>query len=441
MVEAVGSLLIHCRRRQQSVSRRCRSLDLGANNGFVTLRMLQLGSDVTAVEPQADLSRAMSDSAVLNCWDRQLRVLNARACATSERSYSQCIAPSSSWADMNFGWRIGRYFSTGKAQLHLEKHALHGDRWPEQMGLPATVSGVNLTELLLDSAKGISAEARRTIGNALELDLIKMDADGPEGGWMQEIELLLSKQALRVRHMIVEGNHLKPRTLMRMQQVHGYTFYRLDEHDGRRFITREGWDAFSPPGTIARLDRLAFEHRAIDRAVQKDSVAKLERLVGSRAYLPMGDNVSRDALEDELFGVRAMRHVFRVKPNISFQGWVTLLNPLMRPGWPPQWLLTLDGDLTEPSLPPHFKTPQSMTPEEREAQARGWWARPVPKRDTTARHGPIMEKIAHTNECRPPLRVGSCKCAWMTAGRCSAKRNDQTPCWTECCSAWKQLKC
>ena len=52
--------------------------------------------------------------------------------------------------------------------------------------------------------------------------------------------------------------------------------------------------------------------------------------------LPAGDNVSRLELEEELWAIRAMRHVYRIKPNLSLQGWVTVLNPVLRGGYPSQ---------------------------------------------------------------------------------------------------------
>ena len=73
-------------------------------------------------------------------------------------------------------------------------------------------------------------------------------------------------------------------------------------------------------------------------------------------------------LEDELFGIRAMRHVFRLKRNLSLQAWVTVLNPLMARGYPPQLLLTLERDLTEPTYPPIAATPESE-----EARQKQWW--------------------------------------------------------------------
>ena len=88
-----------------------------------------------------------------------------------------------------------------------------------------------------------------------------------------------------------------------------------------------------------------------------------DRLVPEQGnYLkPLGDNVSRLELEDEIWSARAMRHVFRLKSNLSLQAWVTVLNPVMAHGYPPQWALTLDGNLAEvvPSGTLVARTPES----------------------------------------------------------------------------------
>lgn len=81
------------------------------------------------------------------------------------------------------------------------------------MGLPESISGVALSDVLLRAA------GNGTSDGPAELDLIKMDADGPEGGWLDEIEALLSARRLRVRHMLIEGSHLRPYTMSRLQQV------------------------------------------------------------------------------------------------------------------------------------------------------------------------------------------------------------------------------
>jgi len=75
------------------------------------------------------------------------------------------------------------------------------------------------------------------------------------------------------------------------------------------------------------------------------------RTFHTEALLPAGDNVTRLELEDELWAIRAMRHVYRIKPNLSLQGWVTVLNPVLRGGYPSQWALTIEGGLTEPTFP------------------------------------------------------------------------------------------
>ena len=66
---------------------------------------------------------------------------------------------------------------------------------------------------------------------------------GPEGTWLVEIEELLSRGVLSIETIVFEASRVDPRTLQRLQVRHGYDFYRLDEHDYRRLITSEGWDA------------------------------------------------------------------------------------------------------------------------------------------------------------------------------------------------------
>ena len=91
---------------------------------------------------------------------------------------------------------------------------------------------------------------------------------------------------------------------------------------------------------------------------------------GGPSYRPMGDNVSRRELEEEMFAIRGMRHVFRVKRDIGLQGWVTVLNPIMHRGYPPQFALTLTPDLLEPTT---RHPPVALTPEASAAKANGWW--------------------------------------------------------------------
>lgn len=186
-----------------------------------------------------------------------------------------------------------------------------------------------------------------------------------------------------MRGIVVEAHQLSPELMRRLDVQHGFTTYRLDEHDAcapaprpapptpprppaparlrasvcttclprdrRRRIMRNGFDAYSPPGTIQALSALAAEHAAADTQMVKYSA----KHPGLR---PAGDNVTRLQLEEELFAVRNMRHVFRVKRNISLQGWVTVLNPVLPHGYPPHLMLTTEPDLTEPTT------------------AKDWWA-------------------------------------------------------------------
>ena len=82
------------------------------------------------------------------------------------------------------------------------------------------------------------------------------------------VPLTLPLTRLSPAHACGTGSHLAPETMVDLQSL-GYTAWRLDEHDGRRFISRSGWDHFSPPGTIGRLDRMAAAHNAIDRQITK----------------------------------------------------------------------------------------------------------------------------------------------------------------------------
>jgi hypothetical protein len=82
--EFIASSLADCARRP--LDRPCRSLDLGANNGWMTAYMLQLGSHVLSVEPAVDFAWAIRQTARLNCWTSRLRVVNARACADRRRA-------------------------------------------------------------------------------------------------------------------------------------------------------------------------------------------------------------------------------------------------------------------------------------------------------------------------------------------------------------------
>ena len=341
MMEAIASFLEDCSRRP--AARQCRALDLGANNGWMTSAMLSLGSHVVAVEPAADFARAINETATLNCWSDRLTIHNSRACV---RGRGECFEPRRC-PDCSGcgGWRWGNIYGLDQNKVR------YGRNCSSILNLPDTVGGRDFEELLWEAA-----------GPDGRIDLLKMDADGPEGQWMNALERLLSSgggergergengerggssssphtsggggRRLRVHTIIVEASAVEPRTMVRFQSNHGYTVLRLDQHDGRRWLTPEGFDAFSAEGTIERLGRFVDEHEAADRKHCKYSPPT--RLV------PMGDNISRLQLEDEWFGVRNMRHVFHIKPNLTEQGWTTIMQPAIKCSYPGQYVLTLD---------------------------------------------------------------------------------------------------
>ena len=326
--------------------------------------MLSLGSHVVAVEPAADLARALNETGVLNCWRDRLTVHNSRACVHNEK---KCFAPAQC-PDCSGcgGWRWGNV--NGHPQIKVA----HGVNCSAQIGLPESVGGLDFEELVWEAA-----------GPDGMLDLLKMDADGPEGRWMSTLAQMLQGEShsgnsgagsgsgarrLKVHTIIVEGSYLEPRTMVQFQRVHGYTVLRLDQHDGRRWLTPEGFDAYSPEGTLDRLDRFRDEHARADRARCKYSPPS--------HFAPMGDNISRLDLEDEWFGVRAMRHVFHVRPNLTEQAWTTILQPAVRCSYPGQYVLTLDS-------------PRKLLPEERSVKlALPSWRDSVEYRHLNARgHG------------------------------------------------------
>jgi hypothetical protein len=423
--EAITSVLHGCHRRK------CRALDLGANNGWFSIMMLQQGASVIAVEPQADLARAMQETAKLNCVDpRRFRVYTARACAAlskgprplqrhRRRSFSDCMAPERVTNCSTAGWRLGG----GKPLLHR----LYGKRCAAKLGLPTEIGGVSLAALLLgDGPGGASSGASGGSGSSgssaigggtliedgdgshglpgwilslprMHVDFIKMDADGPEGSWLEEIDALMSHDKLSVGAIAVEASFVRPALFQRLQNVHGFHFYRFDSVDARRLITRDGWDAFSPPGTYARIDRFDQhpQRRAAATFISRFSPTNLMKMSqylttkeeknvvlgggghGQQAH-GIGDarNASslpayRASLEDEVLSLRAVRHAFRARPGLSLQQWADLLQPIQNAGYashPFSWLLT-----SQPLTPSVGSMPKFMrlSPEYKAAKRAG----------------------------------------------------------------------
>ena len=176
-----------------------------------------------------------------------------------------------------------------------------------------------------------------------------MDGDGPEVEWVAECARLIEGAEISVSTITFEATGVnKPALLSRWVdallqfQRLGYAVLRLDFADERRFLNSRGWDVYSPNGTYARLDRFGA--------------------------------LERDALEEELLSIRAMRHVWRVRANLNHSEWRTVLSldvRHLRPRSVAQFVLT-----REPLLYPAFGSKRGRSRHwqatHREPRGDGW---------------------------------------------------------------------
>lgn len=292
--EVIASFLTGCQRR--TTSRPCLSLDLGANNGWMSAYMLSLGSHVVAVEPAPDLAMAVNDTGALNCWTARLVVVNAFACSPVPARMRWCPGPKG--VPATNGHRLGGT----PVRLAQRQPRIHGMQLKEILALrPPSWPGPRIDR---------------------HFDLIKMDGDGPEGIWLEYLAQQVSKGSISIDTLTLEANGIRSSSMRRFQHEFGYTVLRLDfaAADPRRFITSKGWDAYSPRGTFAPLSRFGAHER--------------------------------DDLEEEVFSVRAMRRVFLIKPNLTEAQWKVVLTPSKqkRPGSVLQFVITRQSGLLNPVL-------------------------------------------------------------------------------------------
>ena len=296
----IASFLDGCHRRK------CRAMDLGANAGWMTTQMLWHGAAVVAVEPQPDLASAINDTVRLNCWEHRALVLNARACELSagKARSQQCLRARPLSGN---GWRLGgvpkpafeamrRSSIRGVALQDL----IFASTQMEPHVMPLSATSRSATRSAHATSVGHWQQLGQQLLAPVHIDLIKMDGDGPEGSWLRGLDRLISHGQCTVGAVVVEGNRLRESTLARFQSVHRFVIYRIDNgFDKRRFITPEGWDAFSPLGTIAPLGRLRGP-------------------------------LARDRLETEILSARAIRHLFRIHDNLSEPQWSVHGTPTTR---------------------------------------------------------------------------------------------------------------
>ncbi|KAL3922047.1 MAG: hypothetical protein SGPRY_004697, partial [Prymnesium sp.] len=174
--ETIASVMMGCLHRASH--RPCLAVDLGANNGWFTSYMLQLGAHVVSVEPQPDLARALMETVQLNCWSNRSVVLNALACGSN--SSKRCMG-ATDVSECARGWRM--------------TYPVKDSRCARKHGLPDTVYGVTLEDIIFHTSPLARAQLEQS--KMVTLDFVKMDADGPEGEWLATIESYIARRRLR----------------------------------------------------------------------------------------------------------------------------------------------------------------------------------------------------------------------------------------------------
>ena len=232
--EAVASFLTGCHLRA------CPTIDLGANNGWVSSYMLSLGAPVLSVEPQADFAAALRDSAALNCWAGRSAVFNGFA-THKPRAQGRAGFGEPPLERMNMSTRfiyraggIPTRLGSSPAWVHavpvvplnsiLLGHpskeldaALLGGEGSALEGRgssPGSTMLCRLHGLCGGETTGVTQGSKQLVP---WYELIKIDVDGPEGAWLGHIERLLTTRKLRVNTMIVECHQCLSTTLHRLQ--------------------------------------------------------------------------------------------------------------------------------------------------------------------------------------------------------------------------------
>lgn len=143
--------------------------------------MLALGAHVTTVEPASDLATAARESGLLNCWGSRHTVINAFACATADHGPRACMRTRRPAAS---AYRAGggaaddvRTRLEEVRGITLESLLLSPPGAPPPEPTPAPVPRAHEHQHEAPPrAQPQSAASQRHY-----YDLIKLDADGPEG--------------------------------------------------------------------------------------------------------------------------------------------------------------------------------------------------------------------------------------------------------------------
>ena len=263
----IASVLDGCWQRPRK--RPCLSLDLGANNGWMSAYMLMMGSFVVAVEPASDLALAASATAEL--IRRAAGRIASRWSSAGRAETSSTRQARTSYRPDSTKWNMDSYCPSRFGSLPLHGHRAGGK--PRNLTARLrTAFPVRLRELLFHRRPAAWPTARASArASPPHFDLIKLDGDGPERIWLRNLADLISARRISVDAIAVETLHfsgLRPEDMLQLQSGLGYHIHRIGDYD---------------------------------------------------RPLPAG-------LEEERFGMRAIRRAFRLKRNLTLGEWTNVLS-------------------------------------------------------------------------------------------------------------------
>lgn len=195
--EVIASTVLGCSRKN------CTCIDIGANIGYFTVFMASLGCTVDAIEPQIDLAEALIKTAIVNGWSERVFVHGGLASFQKEkRDQKSTHMFGSAWRmawdkKINVTWWFPRY--------------------------------VMVKDILLQASP---------------VQLVKVDTDSVDGDILWGIvDMVRSRKAL-VANIVTEFTGGSVALLEAFQDL-GYSIYRLNINDDRRFFNESGHDIIS----------------------------------------------------------------------------------------------------------------------------------------------------------------------------------------------------
>lgn len=160
-------------------------------------------------------------------------------------------------------------------------------------------------------------------GQGNHIDLIKMDADGPEGKWLEHIERRLSEKTLQVSSLIIECNGCEAHVLYRMQRNHRYDAYLLPTDVNYHFLNGRGFDVTHRFDEVSARVRMGcvceWDWVTVQECSGGVATDFSHRLTNSPSAQRPTRVLSSDQAGDPdflipMYAVRLMRHVYRFKP-------------------------------------------------------------------------------------------------------------------------------